>query len=85
MRFYWCPSCGRTFLETNDYSGRCVLTDCDGVPGDLTAWETVRESHPEYPVTPEPRVSYPRRGRQTQVTIQWSSTGWVPLHLHSRK
>jgi hypothetical protein len=67
MEFYWCLSCGRTFLETTGYSGTCVLTGCDGDTASLTTWETVRERHPEYPATPVPRVAYPLRGRQAQV------------------
>ena len=69
MKFYWCLSCGRTFLEVTDYSGTCVLTDCTAGAGDLRSWETAQKNHPEYPVTPVPRKSYHHKGRQAHATI----------------
>ena len=37
----------------------CAYSDCDGHIGDLWAWDTVRLSHPEYPIIPLSGVLYP--------------------------
>jgi len=58
MKFFLCRCCGRTFLEADNYQGKCVLTGCDGATTQLTPWESVRKASPEFPVMPVPRVSY---------------------------
>lgn len=65
MKFFLCLCCGRTFLETDNYKGKCVLTGCDGATTNLTLWETVRNRCPEFPAIPVPRVTYPFRAHHS--------------------
>ena len=69
MKFYWCLTCGRTFLESPTYTGNCVLTDCDGDTDNLMPWETARANHPEYPAIPVPRAAYHLWLRQVQTAF----------------
>ncbi len=69
MQFYLCTICGRTFLESCNYDDSCVLTECDGLPGDLITWDMARATHPELPETPLPRVSYAVRNGQELILI----------------
>jgi hypothetical protein len=59
-KFIWCLHCERTFLETPEYDGfECEYPDCDGHIGDLWDWKSVRQSHPEYPASPQHGKTYP--------------------------
>lgn len=62
--FLWCLHCERTYEHgkwRNDGDLQmCPYADCNGdAVIDAWDWETVRTSHPEYPLTPTFGVHYP--------------------------